>query len=195
MIIVAMWTAKFQGLTMILDVTVGARKIYCGWDKKLNDPLVGIDVRKGDFSYNCSDDWVDHEVLVEPTIQADLKHLPFQSNIFEGVVFDPPHTNASLDTWIGRYYGAWTQREAIQTVRHANKEFARVLRPRGFLILKVMPRQFPLYETLLKNFRFFLPIATYRARGSYAKDFGKRKGALWAIGQLNKIPGAEGTED
>lgn len=170
---------------MILDVTVGAHKIYCGWEKKLNDPLIGIDIRKGDISYKNENMWRAWTRSINPTVLADMRFLPFHENVFDAIIFDPPHTNASLDTWIAKAYGSWTQHETIQTLRMANDEFIRVLRPRGTLILKVMPRQFPLYETLLKNFTFFLPISTYRTRGSF-QDKRKSQAALWAIGQANQ---------
>jgi len=171
---------------MILDATVGSRKIYCDWDKKLNDPLVGIDIRKGDFSRDSEACWSKQEVIIKPTVLADMKSLPFQDQSFEGIVFDPPHTDAGLNTWLGKYYGSWDQHETIQTLKMVNNEFARVLIPKGFLFLKIMPKQRSLYETLLKNFIFFLPISTYRARGSFQKDLGKRKGALWTIGQAKQ---------
>lgn len=171
-----------QELKMILDVTVGARKFYFNWDKKLGDNLVGIDLRKGDFSREHPKLWTKETIIIKPTVLADMKHLPFKECSFEAIIFDPPHTDASLQSWLGKYYGSWTQKERIETLRIVNKEFPRVLRSGGTLILKVIPRQFPVYETLLKNFIFFLPISTYRTRGSYAKQLGKGLGALWAIG-------------
>jgi len=140
---------------MILDVTVGSRKIYCGWDEKLGDDLIGIDNRKGDFSREDPKLWAKQTVIVEPTVLTDMKSLPFRDNLFDAIIFDPPHTNANLDTWLGKYYGSWTQKETIQTLRKVNVEFPRVLKDNGFLILKVMPKQFPIYRALLENFHFF----------------------------------------
>jgi len=174
---------------MILDVTVGARKIYFGWDKNLGDDLIGIDIRKGDFSREKDEHhWSKGEVIIRPTVLADMRNLPFKGNSFDAIIFDPPHMECGLSSWLGKYYGSWTQKEAIQTTRRANAEFKRVLKPGGLIILKVMPRQFRLYETLLKNFTFFLPISTYRARGAYGKKFRKTEGALWAIGVVKNEP-------
>ena len=145
---------------MILDATVGAGSIYAGWNKKLGDRLVGIDIRKGDFSYKFSANWSRNRIIVRPTVLADMKYLPFPDRLFEAVIFDPPHIAAGLTGWIGKRYGSWTQRTTIQTLRAVDKEFKRVLRPGGLLILKIIPRGFLLYETLLKNFIFFLPIQT-----------------------------------
>ncbi len=35
---------------MILDVCCGPMKIYSGFNKRLNDPIVSMDIRRGDFS-------------------------------------------------------------------------------------------------------------------------------------------------
>lgn len=168
---------------MILDVTVGAGSIYAGWNKKLEDNLVGIDIRKGDFSYKFPANWSQNRVIIRPTVQADMKQLPFRDRLFEAIIFDPPHIACGLTGWIGKRYGSWTQRKTIQTLRAVDKEFKRVLQPGGLLILKIIPRSFLLYETLLKNFIFFLPIRTIRRRGNYKNPL-KGEGALWAIGQV-----------
>ena len=170
--------------TMILDVTAGCLSIYDGWHKKLGDNFIGIDIRKGDFSYKMPKQWSEVKVIVRPTVKADMKNLPFKSGIFDAIIFDPPHIAAGLTGWIGAHYGSWTQSETIKAVRVANSEFARVLRPRGLLILKIMPRRFPLYEALLKNFVFFLPIQTIRREGAWRP---KRNAALWAIATLKEI--------
>ena len=172
---------------MILDVTVGARKLYHGWDKNLGDELIGIDIRKGDFSIEDEHHWAKAEVIIHPTVLADMRWLPFRENIFDCIIFDPPHMECGLTSWLGKYYGRWTQSESIQITRKANEEFKRVLRPRGLLVLKVMPKQFRTYEAVLKNFVFFLPITTYRARGAYGKEFRKQEGALWAIAQAKQL--------
>jgi len=172
---------------MILDATIGSRKIYRGLDKRINGELIGIDVRKGDFSIDEPTKWAKQEVIIKPTILADMKYLPFKAEAFHLIVFDPPHTEAGLNSWLYNYYGSWTEHERILTLRKANKEFARVLKQNGFLILKVMPDQLQLTEYLLNNFTFFLPIYTYRSRGSYSDPQGKQKGAIWAIGLKNPV--------
>lgn len=75
----------------------------------------------------------------------------------------------------------------VKTIRAVNMELARVLVSNGVLVLKIMPNLFPIYSTLLSNFQFFLPIWTYRMRGSFKQPQEKREGALWAIARLNPI--------
>ncbi len=112
-----------------------------------------------------------------------MKHLPFKDNIFNLIICDPPHMRVGLGSWLEKKWGNWTQSDVIRTMKICNDEFVRVLTSNGFLILKVMPRDFPIYETLLKNFVFFLPIPTERSRGCFSKPLPKRKGALWSIGR------------
>ena len=173
---------------MLLDVTCGPKKIYCGWDEKLGEDLIGIDIRRGDFSVpkTLKSQWAEIKIIIKPTVLADMKYLPFKDHVFQGIIFDPPHMDISLDSWLAKKWGSWTQSETIKTLRIVNEEFLRVLRARGFLVLKLMPHQFPLYETLLKHFCFFLPISTYRARGAYRNPKPRRDGALWVIGQLKE---------
>jgi len=172
--------------TKILDVTVGAEKLYHRWHEKLGSDFVGIDSRRGDFSVpKTGNSWAAIRIVIEPTVQADLCFLPFKNEVFSVIIFDPPHLDVSLDSWLGKKWGGWTQHQTIETVRAANKEFQRVLRKDGVLILKVLPREFRLYEALLKGFMFFLPIFTYRTRGSFKQPLPKRGGALWAIARLN----------
>jgi len=161
--------------------------MYNGWNKNLGDELVTIDIRKGNFSYESPYGWDKSkmgrsEVMIRPTVQADMRFLPFRENIFEAVIFDPPHAKTGLGSWIWRKYGSWTLYELIRTVRSANEEFKRVLKPGGFIIMKIYRQRWPLYKTLLKNFVFFLPIE--RRTGAYTEK-SKRK-ILWAIGQVKR---------
>lgn len=159
--------------------------MYDGWNKKLGDELVGIDLRQGDFSVKSAYGWDKSrigvsEVIIKPAVQADMKFLPFKEDVFEAIIFDPPHTDAGLGSWIWKKYGSWSKVETIRTVRAANDEFKRVLKKGGLVIVKTYRDRWLLYETLLKNFVFFLPIE--RRTGAYTKR-SKRK-ILWAVGQL-----------
>lgn len=127
--------------------------------------------------------WAKTKIIVNPMILSDMQFLPFKDEKFNLIIFDPPHTECGLNSFLQKSYGSWTQKERIKVCRKVNVEFKRVLKPHGTLILKVLPRQFPIYETLLKNFIFFLPIYTYRLRGSYKEATNKQLGAVWFIAQ------------
>jgi SAM-dependent methyltransferase len=167
---------------LILDATIGSKKIYHSFDKNITEELIGIDIRKGDFSYKYPSQWTEIKVVILPTIQCDMKFLPFRDSIFDLIIFDPPHCSPS-NSGTCKLYGGWTEHERITTSRAVNLEFDRVLKNNGFLILKCLEKQFRLYETLLKNFKFFLPIYTEARRGAW-KPTGK--GAIWAIGCKKK---------
>ena len=161
-------------------------KMYDGWDKNLESELISIDVRRGDFSYHSAYGWDKNRigpdiVIIKPTIQADMRFLPFHDNCFDAVVFDPPHTNAGLGSWIWKRFGGWSQTEKIRTSRVANEEFKRVLKRNGFLIMKTYRSDWPIYRALFTNFTFFLPIE--RRTGAFNKKSTRK--ILWAIGQLN----------
>lgn len=171
---------------LILDVTVGSRKIYHGWDKKLSEQLVGVDERKGCFDFKTKGQWAPTKVSIQPTVRADMKYLPFKPKVFNGLIFDPPHLDLSLESFMTKAYGSWTTQETVRTLRAANLEFARVLKEQSWIILKVLPDKFPLYETLLNKFLFFLPIQTKRIQGSIKNPRPERDAALWAIGYLKE---------
>lgn len=169
---------------LILDVTVGSRKIYHGWDKKLSEQLIGVDERRGCFDFQTKGQWAPTKVNIRPTVRADMKYLPFKPKVVNGIIIDPPHLDLSLESFMTKAYGSWTSQETVRTMRAANIEFARVLKEDGWIILKVMPDKFPLYETLLNNFLFFLPIQTKRVQGTIKNPRPEREGALFAVGSL-----------
>jgi len=165
---------------MILDVCCGGMLMYQGWNGKLGDGFITMDVRKGDFSVYSEKNWAVGPVIIKPLVLADMRYLPFRPNLFYAIIFDPPHTNAGIDSWVWKKFGAWSKVETIRTLRAANKEFPRVLKDHGFLLLKTYRSSFALYETLLSNFVFFLPIE----RRSGAFRYKGRK-ILWAMAQCN----------
>lgn len=116
---------------MILDATCGFKST---WFDKENEEAVFMDRRKLQ-PFVCSDgrNWA-----VLPDIQARWEHLPFRTNVFSAIYFDPPHiisTPNSKMRMIVKYdcLDPWTWRETIQK---AFLEFMRVLKPDGVIILK-----------------------------------------------------------
>jgi tRNA G10 N-methylase Trm11 len=167
---------------LILDACCGAEKIYQSWNKGLGENFISMDIRKGDFSYTSENNWTRNKVVIKPTVLASMKALPFKDNVFDGIVCDPPHLKCGENSHMNKYYGSWSQTDIIRTMREANLEFARVMRSSATLVLKILPEQFPLYQTLLNKFCFYLPIYTKRLRGSMKNPKGEKDAALWAIG-------------
>jgi len=116
---------------MILDATCGFKST---WFDKENEKTVFLDHRKLQ-PFVCSDmrNWA-----VLPTVQAKWQHLPFRDDVFTCVYFDPPHiiSKANPKMRMAVKYGTldpWTWRD---TIKKAFKEFMRVLKPTGILVLK-----------------------------------------------------------
>lgn len=167
---------------MILDTCVGSEKIYQKWHKNENLTFIGIDIRKGDFSFQNETQYVITEVKVKPTVLADMRFLPFKDKSFDCIVCDPPHLKCGEKSFMNKSYGSWSQTDVIRTLRLANSEFARVLKQNGMLLLKIMRDRINTYKEMLKSFSFFLPIQLKRPRGSFKNPKGDVDGALWMVG-------------
>ena len=171
---------------LILDACVGAAKMYNNWHKSLGDNFISIDIRKGDFTLEQKEgvSRVGKEsCIVKPTILANMKTLPFKDKIFDVIICDPPHLDISKNSFTYVLYGSWSKGERTSTIYQANKEFARVLKNNGMLILKILPEVRDNYESLFSNFIFYLPIQTIRDRGCMSSKEAKLA-AIWLIGIL-----------
>lgn len=75
-------------------------------------------------------------LVVDPDIQCDFTDLPFESESFQMVVFDPPHLIGNGKTgWLAKKYGkledSWRN-----DISGGFSECFRVLKPGGTLIFK-----------------------------------------------------------
>lgn len=87
-------------------------------------------------------------LVVSPDIVADFTNLPFASEIFYLVVFDPPHLiKCGRNSWLAKKYGklrvGWEE-----DIAAGFKECFRVLRPRGTLIFKWNETDIPVSAVL-----------------------------------------------
>jgi hypothetical protein len=166
---------------IILDVCVGPEKIYSGMNKKLGDNFVSIDIRKGVFSFKNDSQITENVVIVKPTVVANMRSLPFSDSSISKIICDPPHMVCGKTGFGYRLWGSWDIDERINTLGDINEEFNRVLSDGGTLIIKIIPEQFYLFEELLTNFIFFLPIHTVGQHGCINTKESK-KAAIWYIG-------------
>jgi ubiquinone/menaquinone biosynthesis C-methylase UbiE len=124
----------------ILDACCGSRMF---WFDKTNPDVLFTDIRE------LEDDLCDgRKLIVKPDIQADFRCLPFMSNTFQMVVFDPPHMKSlGVNSWMAKKYGKlgenWQQDIAAGFV-----ECFRVLLPNGVLIFKWNDKEVKLNEVL-----------------------------------------------
>ena len=88
------------------------------------------------------------DLVIRPDIQADFTALPFPSNHFNSVVFDPPHFDRSgKNSWLRAKYGA-LEGNWKGMLADGFSECFRVLVPMGTLVFKWSSVQIPLSEIL-----------------------------------------------
>jgi len=102
---------------MILDSTAGKRMM---WFQKNYEETIYMDIKRE----------------VKPTIVADFRALPFRDEVFDLVIFDPPHTQPGSKGIFYRDFGSIRSSLVIPTLYKASRELFRVLKQGHFLIFK-----------------------------------------------------------
>lgn len=75
-------------------------------------------------------------LIIDPDIQADFTHLPFDDCSFALVSFDPPHLiHSGNKSWLAKKYGK-LEGDWRQELRLGFHECFRVLKPEGCLVFK-----------------------------------------------------------
>jgi hypothetical protein len=127
----------------ILDVCCGSRMF---WFDKSDERVIFCDKRaeRHILNYDCGD----YDINVSPNVLSNFTALPFPSNHFQVVVFDPPHLNKiGKNSWTYKKYGA-LESEWRFMLRDGFAECFRVLAPAGTLIFKWSSVQIPISEVL-----------------------------------------------
>lgn len=125
----------------VLDVCCGGRMM---WFDKSNPHAIYADRRKETVS-----NWnYDRSLEVCPDVLSDFTELPFASNTFHLVVFDPPHlatlgNNSRTAGMYGKLFGDWKT-----DIASGFSECFRVLKPYGTLIFKWNEHEFKVSEIL-----------------------------------------------
>jgi len=128
---------------MILDVTAGLKEM---WFDKENPETVYLDWRRGEIVF-----YEQVRGRIAPTIQADNRCLPLRDNVFDLVLFDPPHliedpakVRMREGSLYQKKYDTLHPLTWIKDVYRASREAFRVLKPEGFLIFKWADHDRPL---------------------------------------------------
>ena len=131
----------------VLDVCCGSRMF---WRDKSDSRAVFLDKRVEKHSLKDSSvNGGQRELIISPDIQANFTALPFPSDHFQMVVFDPPHFDKSGPrSWLRAKYGA-LDGDWRSMLRGGFSECFRVLAPGGTLIFKWSSVQIPLAEILI----------------------------------------------
>lgn len=127
-------------MARILDACCGSRMF---WFDKENPIVTYMDIRQEYEELETG-----HVVNVNPDIVGDFRDMPFESNTFDMVVFDPPHLiHAGENSWLAKKYGKLDELWP-EDIRQGFAECIRVLKPNGSLIFKWNEDQISLQEVL-----------------------------------------------
>ena len=128
-------------MTPCLDVCCGSKMF---WFDKHDERATYCDKRRVPLHEYYPDRYLE----VAPDIQCDFRHLPFPSETFWHIVFDPPHLEKIGDTsWTKLKYGALDETWP-QMIHDGFVECWRVLKTNGTLIFKWSSVQIPLSDVL-----------------------------------------------
>jgi len=136
------------GSASVLDVCCGSRMM---WYDKADKRAVYVDKRRETWAADLGTESTTGRtpIVVNPDLVADFTDLPFPSDSFAHVVFDPPHieqleeTAGLLTKKYGSLVGDWRE-----MLRAGFAECFRVLKPGGTLIFKWNAVNIPLREIL-----------------------------------------------
>lgn len=118
----------------ILDVACGSRMFY--FDKKNPLVLFGDKRKETHVLKDSSSKGGSRYLEINPDMQLDFTKLPFKSDTFSLVVFDPPHlVNNGKNGWLAKKYGK-LGRDWRAEIAAGFSECFRVLKPCGTLIFK-----------------------------------------------------------
>lgn len=124
----------------ILDACCGSRMF---WFNKQREDTVYMDIREVDTELSDG-----RKLIVKPDVVADFRDMPFDSDTFHMVVFDPPHLlRAGDNSWLAKKYGKLNDSWELDIKRGFN-ESMRVLKPNGTLIFKWNEDQVKLRDVL-----------------------------------------------
>lgn len=125
---------------MILDVACGSKMF---WFDKYNRDVIFGDLRKENHTL-CDG----RSLVIRPDIQMDFTALPFASNQFTMVVFDPPHlVNVGPNSWMFKKYGRLAKDWRVQ-ISDGFSECFRVLSVSGTLVFKWNETQIKVSEVV-----------------------------------------------
>ena len=138
---------RLVGLPPVLDACCGGRMfwfdhgdkraLFCDRRRAFREVDIGTPGTKGR-----------KPLVVEPDMIADFTAMPFPSDSFALVVFDPPHleklgATGKYATSYGRIEGDWPE-----MLRQGFAECFRVLRPEGVLVFKLSESEVLVREIL-----------------------------------------------
>ena len=124
----------------ILDACCGSRMF---WFDKKNPNVLFQDIREEEHIL-CDG----RKLEIKPDVVSDFTDMPYEDNIFNLVVFDPPHLiKLGKTSWMAKKYGV-LPREWKPVISNGLRECMRVLKPNGVLIFKWNERDVKIKDIL-----------------------------------------------
>jgi len=131
----------------VLDMTAGGRMI---WSNKKSEFALFVDKREETLEMMDRGNVRTYEV--KPDVQADwsdINGLPFESESFHQIIFDPPHLlRAGKESWLRKKYGVLDKVTWKRDLERGFSEAARLLADNGTLIFKWNSDQIKLSQVL-----------------------------------------------
>ena len=116
-------------MKQILDVCCGSRMFY--YDKQNENTIYG-DCREHESILSDG-----RKLVVKPEIIFDFKNLPFEDEVFNLVIFDPPHLSQGGEkSWLVQKYGKLNKDTWQEDIKQGFEECFRVLKQNGTLVFK-----------------------------------------------------------
>ena len=130
----------------VLDACCGSRAF---WFDKADPRCLNVDKRREHVERaDSSNPHGFRTVKGRPDQIADFTALPFPSDTFALVVFDPPHAAFGESSYMAKQYGTLRGEDWRDMLRRGFAECFRVLRPEGTLIFKWCEVEIPLADVL-----------------------------------------------
>ncbi len=124
----------------ILDASCGSRMF---WFDRLHENTIYADVRNEEHVL-CDG----RDLKINPDVQMDFRYMPFESESFKLIVWDPPHLiKLGKNSWMAKKYGRLNETWQ-EDLRAGFKECYRVLEDKGVLIFKWNERDIKIKEIL-----------------------------------------------
>jgi SAM-dependent methyltransferase len=153
----------------VLDVCCGSKMF---WFDSNDGRAIFVDKRRETHSLkDRSSKGGRRKLVINPDIVADFTALPFESETYPLVVFDPPHlVNAGPGSWMAKKYGK-LEGDWKKELRKGFSECWRVLKVEGTLVFKWNETQVPVSE--------IIPLAPVRPL--FGQRCGKSARTHWMI--------------
>jgi len=134
----------------VLDACCGSRAF---WFDKADPRCLYVDKRtetivREDMVRKDGTPWRGWTMDIRPDQEADFRDLPFPSDTFDHVVFDPPHTTFRESSYMAKQYGTLRGTDWRDMLRRGFAECFRVLRPSGTLVFKWNEVEIPVRDVL-----------------------------------------------